>query len=474
MNDQAMDWPETLAINAFTGERTASSAMGANSVRWLFKNTPEAVRRFLKPPVGPDPNKWYDPEVGWGVILLDRTDGGDQKSATDAPEPIRALIEARSRVAHYPVPVLRYQPNSGNRFRLLRNYHDRTDLALGDSPRGVSRGCLPHYLLIYGSPAEIPWELQYVLNASCAVGRLALEGRALENYVSALLSEWSGSAAAPERAVIWSTDHGAPDITRLMRNCIAAKVYEKMKQDPEIGAGALFIDGSNMNASGSVLARALSERSPGLIVTTSHGMTGPLDDTDRMRARLGLPVDQNFAPLEPKTLLAEWQPDGAIWYAHACCSAGSDDRTMFDDLVTPGSEIDRVLKGVAALGAQVAPLPQILLGASKPLRAFVGHVEPTFDWTLRNPGTGQFTTDSTTQALYNELFRPQTLGHAFRGCYGRLGSLHASYHASLRAFNAGGCTKPAMLNALLCARDVSSTVILGDPTVSLPGLAVKG
>jgi hypothetical protein len=45
-----------------------------------------------------------------------------------------------------------------------------------------------------------------------------------------------------------------------------------------------------------------------------------------------------------------------------------------------------MLKNIAATaGARISPLPRALLGAEKPLRAFVGHVEPTFDWTLRDP-----------------------------------------------------------------------------------------
>jgi hypothetical protein len=45
---------------------------------------------------------------------------------------------------------------------------------------GLGDGKTPQYLLIYGSPAEIPWAVQYALNMSTYVGRLDLEGPALE------------------------------------------------------------------------------------------------------------------------------------------------------------------------------------------------------------------------------------------------------------------------------------------------------
>ena len=41
--------------------------------------------------------------------------------------------------------------------------------------------------------------------------------------------------------------------------------------------------------------------------------------------------------------------------------------------------LNQVLQAVADLGSLIAPLPKILLGAKKPLRAFIGQVELTFN-----------------------------------------------------------------------------------------------
>jgi hypothetical protein len=51
-----------------------------------------------------------------------------------------------------------------------------------------------------------------------------------------------------------------------------------------------------------------------------------------------------------------------------------------------------------------------------------------------------------------------------------LGSLYTSYDAESAEFSRGGNTRGAMLRDLLCARDIQSMVILGDPTVILPPL----
>lgn len=194
-------------------------------------------------------------------------------------------------------------------------------------------------------------------------------------------------------------------------------------------------------ASAAQLIDALADaaRPPIFVMTASHGMTGPLDDLAKMTAALGLLVDQHGVPLDPVALLAKWQPDGAIWYAHACCSAGSDDATQYGDLVGDGPVKD-VLPGVAMLGASVAPLPTALPGAERPLRAFVRHVEPTFDWTLRHLESKEPLTHALHSALYNGMHRTRPNRRA----------------------------RAAALRTQL--GDRQACVILGDPTVALPAL----
>lgn len=128
-----------------------------------------------------------------------------------------------------------------------------------------------------------------------------------------------------------------------------------------------------------------------------------------------------------------------------------------------------MLKGVAALGARTAPLPQALLGAEKPLRAFVGHVEPTFDWTLQQPESGQFLTDGLVQALYTQLFLKRPIGHAMQRAFAKLTGLFNGYDIATKRYKRGEeGARGAMLYYLLAARDLRATVILGDPTGVLP------
>jgi len=453
-----------VTLNAWTGSETVSGSI-ANPTAWALRQEIESAPRLLAPEQI-DYLDWTHEKVGWGVVLAE---------GASIPPPLQALIDKRRG------PVFRYRKNWEYSLTLLRNLAVGKDININASPRGTAPDALPYYLLIYGSPVEVPWRLQYVLNANRCVGRLDLTGTALENYVNALLTgEWGkgdpqSETANQNRAVIWAVDHGVGDISNLMRNAIAEPLYEDLQKDNQIGARARFLDGSKNPSKVTELTEVLASDHPGLIVTTSHGMTGPLNDATAMRGNLGLPVDADGQVLKPDALLANWHPGGAIWYAHACCSAGGDNESSFADLVDSDSTAGKVLAGVASLGAQIAPLPTALLGAERPLRAFIGHVEPTFDWTLRETATGQFLTGGIRDALYQEMYvkrgaAEKPVGYAFRTWYGRTNGLMSQYDKAKTQFNSGESTEALLLALQLVARDVESTVILGDPTAAMPGL----
>jgi hypothetical protein len=427
-----MTIPTQLSINAWTGtEGGATGETGEDAVRWGVKQHMQEALRFLVAPDAVPLYQWQHEQIGWGLVLPENENisPADRALAKDAPEPIRELLAARPGS-----PVFRYSPD-------LQNRHLR---------RGIGAGQLPYYLLIVGSPAEIPWSLQYALNQPCFVGRLDLDETGLERYVNALLTEWADADSRPDQPVVWTVDHGHPDITWLMRHAIAEPVGLKFTQDSDIGDKATILAGAAATVSG--LTSALATKKPGLIVTTSHGMTGPLNNLELMAQQMGLLVDDVGATLQPDALLQQWQPDGAIWYAHACCSAGSDNTTSYKGLLTPGSPADQVLEAVAQSGARVAPLPKALLGAEKPLRAFIGQVEPTFDWTIRDPDTGQVLTRTIRDALYSRMYR----------------KINSADQAEREA------ARIAALRSQLTALDWQSMVILGDPTACIPALHPEG
>jgi hypothetical protein len=464
-----MGQPARLRLNAFSDAGPVSGALERGGLPWALQQVVQPAPTLMFPPKEVDLQRWDDPAVGWGLILPDRTSLTTSRLATadDAPEPIRTLVRQRGNA-----PVYRYQ-RGDTAFSLLRDYRTNAPVPVNGAPRGTGEGALPYYLLIYGTPDEIPWRLQYVLNANRCVGRLDLDGDALANYVRGLLAP-APSARRDPASVVWAVDHGTgpdgeEDITVLLRHSIAEKVSERLFQDPDLGRVTTYCDGLRKAGRTQDLIAALCDRRPAMVVSTSHGLTGPIARPDEMSAQLGFPVDQDRSPVRPEQLLEAWKPDGAIWYAHACCSAGVDATTLFDKLFAKGSEADRILTALTKLGSRTAPLPRALLGAADPLRAFIGHVEPTFDFTLSHVLTQQPLTGLLVDALYPRICRGEPVGYAFRDWYGRIAGLYNEYISAAQSFDKGGNTADLLLAAQLAARDIQSTVILGDPAAVFVG-----
>jgi len=459
--------PALLFTNAYTGSLDSGSALGAGAGKWIGEAIyvpPQPLSRKAPLATVADLKDWADPDVGWGVVLPENPGLTPKERATadDAPEPIRRLLAHRKGV------VLRWSADLPIR-KVRRYYADGAvndpDIAL--APRGTGVGRIPRYLLIYAPPATIPWRVQYRWNSIAFTGRLDLDGEALKNYVDAAVSGWNGSVVVPQNSVTWAVDHGGADITHLMQTVVAKKLVTSLRGNPKIGANATFLDGGAGPVTGSGLVAELAARRPSLVVTSSHGMTGPLDDVPRMRSQLGAPVDSNRNLLDEAALLADWSPDGAVWYSHACCSAGSDTTTSFDGLVAAGSFAEQVVKGVAACGALTAPLPRALLGAPRPLRAFIGHVEPTFDWTLRDQQTGQVLTSPLIEALHQRLYNLMPVGYAFWDVHAKAGQLEVLHQQAKSAFGLGADTLGEALACRLIAQDIENLVILGDPAETL-------
>jgi hypothetical protein len=463
----AAEIPEHLSLNAWAGGQGAVTGDVEDPVGWALGRKIPVIGRTLFAERPPDLWDWQDCRVGWGLILPEDESLSvpDRARAADAPGPIRDLLADRP-----DAPVYRYRPDSPNRWTtLMRYFADGRALPpdIAASEFGLDETQIPYYLLICASPADIPWEFQYLLNTRFAAGRLDLDERGLANYVTALRSGWSQTTADPFTALVWATDHGDGDMSGTMRSYVAQPVFAELSGDPSLAEKATLIDRDHGGATSASLLQALADKIPGLIVTTSHGVTYPSDDPALLAANLGLLVGEDLRYQPPEEILGSWQPDGAIWYSHACCSAGSSAETIYTGIAALDSDITQVLTSVAAIGSRTAPLPRALLGASRPARAFIGHVEPTFDYTIRQPETRQALTSGLTTALHDCLYqedKPGRVGHAFRKYFEPIGTAASQQIVLQRDYDRGGSVERQLLTSHLTARDRMSTVILGDPT----------
>lgn len=469
-----MKLPERLETNAWAGGRTGiSGPVSPDVATWATVGTiPAETAWFLAgPPV--DPRNWSDEQVGWGVILRHVAGLTDVQLATaaDAPQPIQELIAVRGNA-----PVLRYRGTAPTSLFRYDGGAESSPLDIGATEFGRGQDRIPRYLLIYGSPSVIPWSLQFALNARFAVGRISLEDEPLRRYVRALIDGWPADGAKPLQPVVWATQLNSGDVSAKMRQKVALPVFRALRADTDIGAAVRMLDADHDGATAATLRSALAERTPGLIVTTSHGKAGTADGNATTLADLGFLVGEDESLVSPDDLFGEWEPAGAIWYAHACCSAGSSSLSVYEGLFKLGTANHDLLQSVSALGDAVAPLPEALLGHERPLRAFVGHVEPTFSWTIENQRGGLTLASGLRSALYDCLYQPDPvpIGLAMYSYFSSIGAFASQLPALTAGVAAGTVDTADLLSVQLGARDRMSTVLLGDPTVTLDLTAVTG
>ncbi|WP_439680551.1 hypothetical protein [Embleya sp. MST-111070] len=466
-----MTLPADIQLDAWTGDEVAQATIDAGAASWGAGRGgmphSQAVLPFAAPA---DPRDWRSADVGYGILLPDSTDpqvsDAAKAAGEDAADPVRELLAARPGTV-----VLRWSPDLPD--HLLRRYFAADppqEPAIGLSEFGTGRGRLPKYVAIIGGPDVIPWSVQYTLGTRHLVGRIPLAGDALAHYVRALLADWAGAEARTDRAVTWTVDHGPLDITALMRAVIAAPLAARLTPPPLAG----FRDVSAAEATGDALVGALAELRPGLLATSSHGRTGPLGDPTAMRATLGLPVDGTHTTVPLRTV-CDGIPGGCVWYAQACCSAGAAGESFYAGLLPVGSSALGTVEAVAGLGTMVAPAPLELLGREQPVRAVLGHVEPTFSWTLRVDDTGQGLGGRLVSALSSRLYAGEPLGLALAEYRADVGELHTRW-ARLRDTLANGDTsvRETLTRLRVAALDRQSLVLLGDPTIALPPLPLTG
>jgi hypothetical protein len=333
---------------------------------------------------------------------------------------------------------------------------------------------MPFYVLLVGSPEEIPYEFQFQLDVIRGVGRLDF-GDDLDAYAryaqSVVLAE-SGQVKLPRRASFFGVANPGDKATQLSARWLVQPLYDGLRtgeialQDPwQVEA---FV---GQEATKSHLGRLLGgDRTPAFLFTASHGMAYPLDHPREQLAYQGALVCQEWAGprsrISPdhffagQDLSSDANLTGLMAMFFACYGAG-----------TP--RMDAFAKQAFKARTQIAPhafvgaLPNRLL--SQGALAVIGHVERAWGYSFVSPG-GNLDNQTFADAL-KRLLNGDPLGLATDQTFNlRYASKSSDLSQVLEEleFTPDYVTEYDLAHMWTASNDARNYVVLGDPAARLP------
>lgn len=445
-------------LSVLSEERGLLSA----SERTKLKNLAQrAAQQSLGLPVGIQPQNVA--QAGWGVIFPTNSDPAiaaalrpllDHRQAHVAPKRYRELVyngevDAPAFLKKYKVGVGTVLPNK-----------------------------VPYYLLLVGSPAEIPFAFEEGLAAEYAVGRLALETPAdYERYARSVVDYEMAANVLPRKAVrYWAPRHRLDPSTILSADHLVKPLTEgRPDTDDDFGweppalqqgfAQELFW---GANATLPNLADCLvGGAPPALLFTASHGRGFKTIDP-RQRSEQGALISQEYAGSGPVPLNVclsagdvadSAHVHGMIGFFFACYSAG-----------TPAT--DRYFhKGGTPLPIAaepfVAALPNRLLShPNGGALACIGHVERAWGYSIKTDGAGAQILPFRNAVL--RLLLGEPVGHALLDLRQRATILSDALLSKLESrLVANSESIRALADTWVERNDARGYGVLGDPAVQI-------
>ncbi len=328
-------------------------------------------------------------DVGWGVIFPAQMSATLQDALIDALQP---LLEHR-------------QSQAGDLFRIYTGgaayrFGERKDqyfARLGVSPGLVDPQEMPFYLMLVGTPDQIPYSFQYQLDVMRGVGRLDFgeDIEAYHAYALQVVAAETGAITLPRRATFFAPVNPGDRATELSGNylvkplydnlCISAPEYEvALTHEWELVPPFLGEGQATHAHLGRLLGGDPSQQSA-LLFTASHGIEFPPDHPDQLRHQGALLCQDWGGPRaelrRDHYFAGEDVEDGAdlngmIAFFFACYGAGTPELDQF------AAQAFKVREKIAPRNFTAA-LPQRLL--KQGALAVLGHVERAWGYSFISP-----------------------------------------------------------------------------------------
>lgn len=448
----------------------AAALAGGNPVEpslsgWLRAMVQVFKRPKLGLPMDVEPTNLA--RAGWAIVF-----------PASASAELRSALEPLIRHRKSMIPpdrckTLEYRPGESMKKWLARH---------AAAPGTVSPTKVPYYVTLVGSPLEIPFDFQYLLDIEYAVGRVGFDSiEQYRHYAEGVAKyETAATITNSKQVVYWGTRHPADRATQMSADSLIRPLVEgaPATNDSEAvqpiatqcGYAAQCFSGAA--ATKEKLRELLHPSRPGsppaVLFTASHGMGWPKTD-ERQRRAQGALLCQDWAGFgqvnSDHYFTADELSDtadvsGLIAFIFACYGAGTPqtDRFLTDRKTGP---ID------IAPEPFLAALPQRMLShPAGPALAVIGHVERAWGYSIRPTGAG--TQIGHFRDFLARVLSGQPVGHAMKNFserYAALSSELLTYLDETDSSSRPSAQEIAM--AWIERNDAQNYVVLGDPAVRI-------
>jgi hypothetical protein len=335
---------------------------------------------------------------------------------------------------------------------------------------------VPYYLLLVGSPEQIPFHVQYQLDVQYAVGRIDFDTlEAYASYARSVVAAETGNVKLAPVATFFGVSNPGDRATRQSADHLVRPLYEHIEQ--RFGSKWQIRAIMEDEARKARLLRLMGdEETPALLFVACHGMEFPQDDSQGRQVRHqgallcqdwpGPAVRRGEIPADYYLAGEELPGDanllGLVGFFFACYSAGTpflDEYSQWEFHQSGRTIADHPF---------VAALPKAMLSRPKGgALAVVGHVERA--WGTSYLGPRQSEQIAHFESVVEHLLKGHPIGSAMEYFDGRYAALSSELTYALQPAFGRKRPDPYELAGLWMANnDARGYIIIGDPAVRLP------
>ena len=422
-------------------------------------------------PGGGDPSRVE--EVGWAILF---------------PADMRPTLREEIKEALQPLLDLR-SSQAGDLFRLCEGtaayrrgerkdqYCDR----IGIGPGAADPQEFPYYVMLVGSPEDIPYQFQYQLDVMRGVGRLDFEDdlEAYAAYACNVVAAETGQVRLPRRMTLFGTANPGDKATHLSSRYLVRPLFENLTGDPGPRELALRypwkiaepVIGEGMATRArlrDILGRDRREV-PSLLFTATHGLEFPANHPKQIPHQGALLCQDWPGPgrrvtrdtyVAGEDLGASTNLLGMVAMLFACYGAGTPELDQF------AMQAFKVRERIAPRGF-TAMLPRQML--RRGALAVIGHVERAWGYSFISP-RGELEHQAFVTAL-RSLMNGQPVGLATDASFNlRYAGMSSDLSAALEElrWDSDYLSEHELAHRWTASNDARSYAVIGDPAVRIP------